>query len=107
MNSRKCASGRQQLIQNTPKGPDICWTINRITPYLLRAHVRWSAKNDPRSGHRRDCGRVRWFASGPFSAKRLRQSKVQHLYAAVRQSLEVGRLEIAMRDSLLVRCSER
>jgi hypothetical protein len=38
---------------------------------------------------------------------RLRQSEVEHLHGAVLAHLDVGRLEIAMDDALLVRSFER
>ena len=43
------------------------------------------------------------FRFGLFSGKCLRQSKVQHLHLAVGRDLDIGRLEVAVDDALLMR----
>ena len=46
-------------------------------------------------------------ASRPSTAQRLGQSEVQHLHGAVGAELDVGGLQVAMHDALLVRGLER
>ena len=46
-------------------------------------------------------------ARGPAGSERLRQAEVQHLHRAVRPDLDVGGLQVAVDDALLVRGFER
>ena len=48
-------------------------------------------------------GRVRQIQVGLFPCKRLRQSEVQHLHLAVGRDLDVGGLQVAVDDALLMR----
>ena len=70
---------------------------------LFRRHIRGRAENHALlRGGIAQRGRVREIQFGLFSGKRLRQSEVQHLHLAVRSDLDVGGLEVAVDDALLM-----
>ena len=77
---------------------------------LLGTHVGRGAEDHPRLRHRRrrDGRRLRHIrATRADRLHRLRQAEVQHLHRAVGAHLDVGGLEIAVDDPLLVRRLER
>ena len=78
---------------------------------LLGPHVGRRAEDQPDCGHRaaRDASASSDASAlaAPRRLQRLRQPEVEHLHRAVGAHLDVGRLEIAMDDALLVRRFER
>ena len=71
---------------------------------LFRRHVCCRAEDDALlRGGIAQRGRVRQVQFCLFPGKRLRQSEVQHLHLAVRRDFDVGRLQVAVDDALLMR----
>ena len=72
---------------------------------LFRAHVGGGAQDHAHARQRRtgDRRRRRLAGRGRQRIQRLRQSEVEDLHGAIGPDLDVGRLQIAMDDALLVR----
>ena len=98
---------RQHLVEHGAERPDVAAPIGLASLGLLGAHVRRGAEqhaalDQRRTGDRRARRRRRRWP------RRLRlhdlgQPEVEQLHRAVRPQLDVGGLEIAMDDALLVR----
>ena len=99
----------EHLVQHAAEGPDIGPLVDDLAARLLRAHVGGGAEDDPRAGARRSSHVGDCVGSGAPGSRvpDLRQAEVQHLDHAVGRDLDVGRLQIAMDDPLLVRRFER
>jgi hypothetical protein len=99
--TRKRAAAREHLVQHTAERPDVGALVDAQAPRLLRAHVRGGA--DHRAGvcHRQRL-RVRHLL-----ARDACDSEIEHLDDPGRRDLDVGRLEIAVNDALVVRGLER
>ena len=95
---------REQLEQHAAKGPDVGPFVAQLTARLLGTHVGGCAHHDAGGRLRRP---VDVAANLSRQLERLRQSKIQDLDDAARRDLDVGRLQIAMDDALLVRGFER
>jgi hypothetical protein len=105
--SGKYAPSDQHLEQHDAKAPQITPPVGASARRLFRAHIRGGA--DDHAGCRqrkRGCGRFRRIG-GKGDVKRFRKAEVEDLHATVVTHLDVGRLEIAMHDALLVRGGER
>ena len=89
----------QQLVEHDAEGPDVGLAARHLAAGLLGAHVGGGAHHRVRFG---DGGRV--VRSG---LDRLGEAEVQHLHAAVRRHLDVGGLQIAVDDALVVRGLQR
>ena len=98
----RCAAG-EHLIQDTTERPDICPLVERPATRLLGAHIGRSTENHTvRMSHLDRHGRHMRSDVRRRVSDRLRQSEVEHFHGAVLAHLDVGRLEIAMDDALLV-----
>ena len=104
------AAARQHFVRarrRTPRCPRAC---RRPCRAPAPGHVRGRAENHARrvvaGGDRR---RIRQAAAtrAPVGSMRLREAEVEHLHRAVGADLDVGGLQIAMNDALLVRGFER
>jgi hypothetical protein len=95
-----------ELIQDHAEGPDIGARIHAFPASLLGSHIGGGPKNHPslRRGHA-DGGRILGGNHGPSAD--LRQAEIQNLDRCVRLDLDVGRLQIAMDYSLVVRFPKR
>ena len=106
----KCACAGQHLVEHTAKRPDVAAFVRRAPLGLLGAHVRRRAENHPDAGHHggcRDGRRLRDVRRAAGRLHRLCQAEVEHLDGAVGADLDVGGLEVAVDDALLVRGFER
>ena len=107
----KCSSACQHLVQHAAERPDVRALVDRLAARLLRTHVGGGAQNArPCLRHRRTGDRRRLRCIARRAARRFerfREAEVEHLHRAVRPHLDVGRLQIAMDDALLVRRFER
>jgi hypothetical protein len=96
-------ASRQHLVEHAPEGPDVRAPVDRAAARLLRAHVGSRAENDAGASsdgrERRRLHRI----GGTRGVEGSRQSEIQHLHPAVWRQLDVGRLQIAVHDALLVR----
>jgi hypothetical protein len=111
----------QHLVEHTAERPDVRSPIDGLTASLLGAHVRRSPEQHARSRwHDGDRRRVREAILAPAFGRvyrtHLRQSEVEHLdgpdiiggqHGSECRQLDVGRLQIAVDDPLLVRRFER
>ncbi len=100
----------QHLVEHDAERPDVGALVDRLPLGLLGTHVRRGAEDHPRLRHRggRDGRRVhRLGARRGSGGERFGETEIQHLHRAVRAHLDVGGLQIAMDDPLLVRGFER
>ena len=76
---------------------------------LLRGHVRRSSEDNAylSGSQRQRRGIFTILGRDGFGAKGFGQSEVQQLHDAIRRDLDVGGLQIAMDDSLVVRVLQR
>ena len=105
---RKGAAARQHLEQDDAERPDVRAAIDHAATRLLGRHVGGGAEDDAgRGGLIGQRRRHRGVGRGPRRrarrAQRLGQAEVQHLDGAVGTQLDVGRLQIAVDDAVLVR----
>ena len=111
---RRTATRRQHLVEHDTERPDVRALVDGLALRLLWRHVGGSAKDDAHLRHRRR-GEGRESSTSAHCASpvaagavhRLGESEIQHLHRAVIADLDVGRLEIAMNDPVLVRRFER
>ena len=104
---------RQHLEEHDAEGPHVSALVDGTAPRLFGTHVPRGPENHARHGlRRREHGgrrrgvRQRGFRSGG-EVEGLREPEVEDLHRTVVADLDVGRLEIAMDDALLVRGLER
>jgi hypothetical protein len=100
---------REHLVEHAAECPDVGPFVDHLAARLFRAHVGRSAENRPESRRRRtgDGRRHREARSRGFRLECLGQPEVEHFHRAVWTYLDIGGLEIAMNDALLVRGLER
>jgi hypothetical protein len=105
----KDARRGQHFEEHAAERPDVGAFVDRLPACLFRRHVRGCAENDTGLRHRRRRNRRRHRYSGRHRSRleRPRQAKVQHLDGAIGTNLDVGGLEIAVNDALLMRRFER
>ncbi len=93
----------EHLPQHHAEGPDVSPLVRRNAGGLLRSHVGGGAEDDARGcgvgGQRR---RHRQAVVAVVGIPRLGQAEVEHLDRTVGTELDVGRLEVAVDDALLV-----
>src|SRR5688500_4337728 len=99
---------RQHLEQDAAERPDVCALVDRLPARLFGRHIGGVAEDDAdlrrRTGQRR---RNRQAARRRRRrVERLRQTEVEHLDGAIWPQLDVGWLEVAMDDPLVVRLLE-
>ena len=104
------AAARQHFVEHAAERPDVGALVDALAARLLRAHVRGRAHDDARAGRRGvvivgDC--VTMAPPRRSGSSSLGQAEVEHLDRAVGRDLDVGRLQVAMDDALLVRRLER
>lgn len=95
------ALAREQFPHHNAEGPDVGALVRFFAPRLLGAHVRGCPEDRSRRG------RVRVFHGARLRQARFCQTKVEHLHVPVRLDLDVGRLQVAVDDSRLVRRLQR
>ena len=102
---------RQQLEEERPEGPDVRPLVHPPAARLLGGHVARGPEDHSRLGarlrQRRRLRQVRRGARGRVPRVGLGQAEVEDLDLAVRRQLDVGGLEVAVDDALLVRFLER
>ena len=95
----------QHFINNHAKRPDVGALVRRLALGLLGSHVRRRPENGARlrraDGQRRRVLRIAVARRRRFHG--FRQAEIQNLDDAFRGDLDVGRLQVAMDDVLLVR----
>ena len=98
----------EHLVQDTAKRPDIRPLVDRLPSRLFRAHVTGGPENPPRL-RRLECRRrrVRQVDAGSIPGDHFRNAEVEELEHPVVRDRDIGRLEVAVRDALLVRRFER
>jgi hypothetical protein len=108
------ATARQHFVQDHAKRPHVAALVRHATFGLLGAHVGGRAQDHAgnRPSRRRQCRRLRYRAGWLVGARRLWrhefcQPEIEHFHRAILADLDVGRLEIAMNDSLRVCGLER
>jgi len=98
----------QHLVEHTAEREDVRAPINRSALRLFRRHVSRRAEDDAllRRGQaqRRRVREIRIYC---LRLERLRQPEVQHLHRAIASHLDVGGLQVAMNDAVLVRRFQR
>jgi hypothetical protein len=102
--SVKRSPGREHLVEDDAKAPEIAPCIRGLTASLLRRHV---ADRSEDCAYDRLClGRVcrARIREWPYETS---QPEVQHLHTAIRPQHDIRWLEIAVDDSSLVRCGQR
>ena len=103
----KGALAGEHLEEHAAERPDVGAFVDRLALRLLRAHVGGGpddhAQPAGHRGHRRRQRRVRRALVG----HRLGEAEIEDLDAVVGRELDVGRLQVAMDDPLLVRRVER
>ena len=105
--SRERPASGEHLVQHDPERPDVGPMVERLTSRLLGAHIRRRTENDARPRCARGCqSSSQSDVSGRRCLECLRQSEVEDLDRACRRDLDVGRLEIAVDDAVLVSCLE-
>ena len=103
----------EQLVEHDAEGPDVGATIRRLAARLLRRHVGGGAEDEAggraragEGGRLREAGRAAR-ARVVVPAPGLGEAEVEHLHLAVGGQLDVGGLEVAVDDALLVGLLER
>ena len=100
----------QHFVEHAAERPDVGALVDGLAARLLGAHVGGGAEDHARVRHApgRDGRRLRRSRRRASTRlQRLGQAEVEHLDRAVRPDLDVGRLQIAVDDALLVRGFER
>ena len=92
-------STAQHLVNNTPKTENVAGGIDRLTPKLLRRHVRKRSRDYAEGGAGQRRGVVRLRTSG--------QAEVQDFYLSARGEHDVLRLDVPMDDAVRVCFGER
>ena len=111
--ARQTRAPGEHLEQHARRTPRCRRACRRPCPRACSgAHVGRRAENHARLRHRRRRERRRHATTARATRsavrlQRLRQTEVEHLHRAVGADLDVGRLQIAMDDALLVRGFER
>ncbi len=80
--------------------------VRRLAPHLLRRHIARRPHHLPRLSvhlHRR---RVRVRIRLRLRSRQFRQTKIQNLHPLVVGDEQIFRLQVAMNDSLFVRCRQ-
>ena len=102
---RRSRSGKggttdEHFVDDATERPDVGAAIDLLPSGLLGAHVRHRARNGALLSleGRRQQIRVR----AAYAPCRLGETKIEHLHDAIRRQLDVGRLEVAMDDALVV-----
>ena len=106
--SGKCLPARHHLEQHAAERPHVGTRVDLLPARLFGTHVRRRPEDGPDAAFRPPCvGGGKALVSGRSPAARFRQPEVEHFHDAGGRHLDIGRLEIAMDDALVVRRLER
>ena len=90
-----------EFVQHHAERKDVRALVGGLAPRLFGRHIGRGAQDH--SGFRHADGEGgRALAASAGSGRQFRQSKVEHLHAAVGFDLDVGGLQVAMRDAPFV-----
>ena len=102
---------RSALVEHAHRTPRCRVRLSTVVPAPAPGHVRGGAEHHADARHHRGRGHRRRFRGArrhrTWRCQRLRQAEVEHLHDAVRSQLDVGRLQVAVDDPLLVGGFER
>ena len=98
---REEGSAGQHLEQDAAEGPHIGSSVGSLSLDLLGRHVCRGTEQRARHGHHRRC--MRQQAADGRGFDHFRQAKIQDLDRPVHLDLDVGRLQIAMDDAVVMR----
>src|SRR5262249_10830991 len=97
-------------VEHAPESKDVAAPIRGKTSGLFWRHISGGAKYHPRICRGEtihECRRVRKRGVAGIGMHRLRATKIQNFYFSFRTAFDVGRLQIAMDNSLLMRGFQR
>ena len=105
----ECSPAGEHLVQDAAEGPDVAALVRLASFRLLGRHVGGRTEDHAPAGHRGPGNRRRRGDVGGsgFRVCELGEAEVQDLHRAVRPERDVGRLQVAVDDPLLVRRLER
>jgi hypothetical protein len=107
----ECAAAREHLVQHAAERPDVAPLVGLVSLRLFGGHVggrtenHADARHQGRRRHRFSCDVD--VVAGGVRVRELREAEVQDFHGPVRPQLDVGRLQVAVDDSLVVRRLER
>jgi hypothetical protein len=108
----ECADAGEHLVQDAAERPDVTTLVRLVSLRLFGGHVGCRTENHADARHqrrrrnRRRCGDV-GVVGRDFRVRELREAEVQDFHRSVRPKLDVGRLQVAVDDSMVVRRLER
>jgi hypothetical protein len=97
--------GREHLVEHAPEREDVRAVVHALAAYLLRRHVSDGPQPSARLRGLDHRGRLRRFREAP-GCDQLRDPEVEDLDVAVPGDEDVGGLEVAVDDPLLVGSGE-
>ncbi len=103
----KCGPARQHLVDDAAEGPDVGALVDRSTARLLGTHVAGRPCDHAFPVLERQPGQSRRIGGRVVTRKNLRQAEVQNLDGAIGGDLDIGRLQIAVNHTFLMRSFER
>ena len=108
---RQRAPAGEHLVEHAPERPDVAAFVDVLATRLLRAMYAAVPSIMPTpvimAGDVMVGDAVGSDVAAGIRISQLREPEIQHLHGAVRPHLDVGRLQVAMDDALLVRGLER
>jgi hypothetical protein len=99
------ADARAHLVEHHTESPHVAARVGRLAAQLFRRHVRHRAEQRSRLGD--PCRRTSRDVDLRVNANSFRQTKIQHLDAALRSEPHVRALQIAVDDAAVVGVGQR
>ena len=93
----------EHLVEHAAERPDVGALVDRLAARLLRAHVGRRAEHVPARVDAAAASSAIATHRAPVPASALAEAEVEHLHDAVGRDLDVGGLQVAVDDALLVR----
>ncbi len=94
----------QHLVQHAAEGPDVGALVHGPAARLFRTHVGRRPDDEAVARPIRGDGRrLRQIETGRVTGRGFGQAEVEHLHRAGRRDHDIGRLQVAVDDSPLVR----